>query len=236
VVGLAGDVALEAAEDLASVQPFGRAFGKQLGSLLIQTTPPHPVRLVLTDDLRRSRLVTLFRLPLSFPHLAWFTLWTVPAVVAAILNWLATLTFGKSPSRLPEFLASYVRYWTHVTAFVTLAANPFPGFVGAEGSYPVDADINMRTSQTRPKTLRLAVLYPVFMLVAFVLLFLLGAIQVLVAVCAWVTSLLLGRVPEGLRNLSAYLIRYELQELSYLLGLTSRYPYSGPFYETPRYV
>ena len=34
-------------------------------------TPEHPVRLVLADDLRRSRLTVCFRLLLALPHFVW---------------------------------------------------------------------------------------------------------------------------------------------------------------------
>ena len=37
------------------------------------------MRLVLEDDLRRSRLTVLFRLLLAIPHFVWFVLWTVAA-------------------------------------------------------------------------------------------------------------------------------------------------------------
>ena len=42
---------------------------------------PHPVRLVLDDDGRRSRLTVLFRLLLALPHLVWLALWTLAAIL-----------------------------------------------------------------------------------------------------------------------------------------------------------
>ena len=38
---------------------------------------PHPVRIELGGELRRSRLTVFFRLLLSLPHLVWLTLWGV---------------------------------------------------------------------------------------------------------------------------------------------------------------
>ena len=58
---------------------------------------PHPVRMEVTDDLRRSRLTVLFRLLLAIPHIIWVLLWSVAAVVAAVVNWFATLIKGRSP-------------------------------------------------------------------------------------------------------------------------------------------
>ena len=48
---------------------------------------------------------------------------------------------GRLPESLHRFLAAYVRYASHVFAFVTLVGNPFPGFAGRQGSYPVDIEI-----------------------------------------------------------------------------------------------
>ena len=43
---------------------------------------------------------------------------------------------------LHRFLAAYVRYTSHVFAFVTMVGGPFPGFVGRQGSYPIEIEID----------------------------------------------------------------------------------------------
>jgi len=197
----------------------------------------HPVRLILTDDRRRSRLTAFFRLPLAFPHLAWLILWTAPAVVAGLANWFATLFLGCSPSRLHEFLAAYCRYFAHVNAFLLLVADPFPGFVGEAGSYPVDIEVDPPVDQRWWKTLaRLVLLLPTIYLFALIVAVFSRILYVILFICALVSSLLLGRVPEGVRNFAAFVIRYEVQELAYLLAVTSRFPYTGRFYGDPPYV
>ena len=45
----------------------------------------HPVGLVVTDDLRRSRLTVFFRLILAIPHFIWFVLWSMLTVVVAVV-------------------------------------------------------------------------------------------------------------------------------------------------------
>jgi len=37
-----------------------------------------------------------------------------------------------------------------------------------------------------------------------------------------------GRIPEGLKGLLAWAVRYQGQVYAYLLLLTDRYPYTGP--------
>ena len=69
-------------------------------------------------------------------------------MLAAIANWFATLVNGKSPEGLHNFLATYMRYQTHVYAYVLLIADPFPGFGGKPG-YPIDLEIDPPQSQNR---------------------------------------------------------------------------------------
>src|SRR5919201_1305881 len=90
----------------------------------------HPIRLLVNDDLRRTRLTVFFRLILAIPHVLWLTLWGVIALLAYIANWFATLFMGRSPEGLHRFLATFLRYSTHVRAYILLVADPFPGFTG----------------------------------------------------------------------------------------------------------
>src|SRR5512132_621922 len=90
--------------------------------------PDHPVRLVVTDDLRRNRLTVFFRLILAIPHLVWYVLWSVVVAFAILVNWVASLINGSSPEGLHKFLAAWVRYSTHLTAYLYRVADPFPGF------------------------------------------------------------------------------------------------------------
>jgi hypothetical protein len=71
----------------------------------------------------------------------WLLLWTIAVFFAAFVTWVATLITGRPPEGLHRFLSAYVRYSTHLSAYVALTANPFPGFTGEAGSYPVDPEL-----------------------------------------------------------------------------------------------
>jgi Domain of unknown function (DUF4389) len=190
------------------------------------TQPTHskPIRIRVEDNLRRSRLTVFFRFLLFLPHLVWLILWGLAALLAAIAGWFATLVLGSLPDALHRFLAAYVRYQTHVYAFVFLVANPFPGFTGAAGSYPVDVEIDPRVPQNRWKTaFRLLLAVP-----AIIVSSALDGALVVAAFLGWFVGLALGRMPESLRNLGAYALRYAAQTSGYLNLLTDSYPYSGP--------
>ena len=190
--------------------------------------PPHPVRLEVDDDGRRSRLTVAFRLLLALPHLVWLALWSVAAILAAIANWFVALLSGRSAEPLHRFLAAYVRYTVHVSAFLFLVANPFPGFAGTPG-YPVDVTIAPAERQSRWVTLfRTFLALPAFLLASA----LAGAIFV-VGFFGWFAALVTGRMPMGLRNLGAMSIRYQAQTHVYWFVLNDRYPYASPALRPP---
>jgi hypothetical protein len=185
---------------------------------------PHPVTMTVADDLRRSRLTVFFRLLLALPHVVWLTLWSVVIVLAAIVNWVVALVSGRPSRALVRFSAAYVRYSVHVGAFAFLVANPFPGFVGAPGSYPVDVEAPSGGAQSRWWTLfRLPLAAPALLVVAAA-----SGLQSVAAVLGWFASLARGRMPEGLRNCGAYATGYWAQALAFVLLLTDRYPDSTP--------
>lgn len=180
----------------------------------------HPVRLAVTDDLRRNRLTVFFRLLLAIPHYVWIWAWSMLAIyVAGPVNWLATLIMGRSPDALHRFFAAYTRYRTHLTAYLTLLADPYPGFLGARG-YPVDVEIAPPQPQNR-----LLVCFRIILAIpALIVTYVLVALQYVLAFFAWFACLATGRMPEGMRNLGTYVTRYEAQTNAYVFLLTDRYP------------
>ena len=179
----------------------------------------HPIRLVVTDDLQRNRLTAFFRLILAIPHLIWLALWGIVAVLAALANWVATLVTGQSPEGLHNFLATFLRYQTHVYAYVLLIADPFPGFGGQPG-YPIDLEVDPPQRQNRwTVAFRL-----IFAIPAFIVSGILGYLNRVLALFSWFLSVFMGRLPEGLRNFAAFAVRYEQQTAAYALLLTDRYP------------
>ena len=186
--------------------------------------PPHPMRLELTDELRRNRWTVAFRLILWMPHLVWLTLWSVLVALLAIPAWLASLVLGRLPGWMHRFFTRYVRYGAHVIAFLYLGGGPFPGFAGAPGSYPVDIEIGEPERQGRWTIAFRGLLgIPALMLSSAV-----GGVMLLAAIGGWFAALFTGRMPQGLRNVIAYGARYSAQVYGYMLFVTPRYPYSGP--------
>lgn len=190
-------------------------------------TRSDPVRMVVTDEQRRSRLTVFFRLALAFPHLVWLTLWGALVLFAAVFNWVVVLVAGVSPQWLHRFLSRYVRYQLHVSAFLYLVGNPFPGFVGAPGTYPIELHVADRERPNRWTVFfRLVLAVPALLLASAF-----ASALLVVAVLGWFAALFTGQMPLGLRNLGAFALRYVAQTYAYALLVTGAYPYSGPCLE-----
>lgn len=193
-----------------------------------EATPPapvermnmHPIRLVVADDLKRSRLSVFFRFLLAYPQLWWVAIWGIAALFAVVGQWFYLLFTGRPAEGLHRFLSRYQRQYAHVLAYFNLLANPYPHFSGLAGDYPVDLEIDGPAPQARWKTLlRIILVIP-----AYVLSYIFQYLGLIVSVLMWIVGVIMGRVPRGLRDFNAYLVRYQLQTSAYLLLLTDRYP------------
>ncbi|MGH3058366.1 MAG: DUF4389 domain-containing protein, partial [Gaiellaceae bacterium] len=218
---------------------------------------PHPIRLAVEDELQRNRLTVFFRLILAIPHFIWITLWSIAMIVVAVVNWIAVVIAGRLPDGLHGFTAAYVRYTTHLNGYLYLAANPYPGFLGEAGSYPIDAQIDGPARQSRWKAaFRIFLAIPALLLMSTLVGFgagggsggggggrsgetdvgmevawtasgALSAVFV-AAILGWFACLAVGRMPLGFRDLAAFGLRYAAQTFGYVLLLTDRYPNADP--------
>ena len=206
----------------------------------------HPVQLVVEDDLRRNRLTVFFRLLLAIPHYIWVILWSIATFFVAIVTWVITLIAGQPPAALHRFMCSYIRYVTHLEAYLHLVGNPYPGFVGEEGEYPIDLRLPEPGPQNRWRTLfRIVLVLPALLVSGCSWAAATtapratssggrasssgtGGLATAIAVLGWFASLIRGTMPKGLRDAGAYSLGYSAQTLAYLLFVTDRYPYADP--------
>jgi hypothetical protein len=196
------------------------------------TAPSRPIRLITHYDLKRSRLIVFFRILLAIPHFVWMLLWTIAALISAVICWFATLVQGRPPAGLHGFLARYVRYGVHLNAFLTGAANQFPGFAGAPGSYPIDLHVDPPAPQAR-----VTVFFRIFLALPAVILSsalsgggmsvsgfgisLLG-LATAVAIIGWFASLSVGRMPASLEHTTVYALGYDAQSRGHLMLVAPR--------------
>jgi Domain of unknown function (DUF4389) len=180
---------------------------------------PHPIRIVVTDDLRRNRLTVFFRILLVIPHFIWLALWGIANAVVLILSWFAALFTGRVPIGFHDFMARYLRYQTHVVAYVQLAADPYPPFDGSS-TYPIDLEVAPPVEQSRLTVFfRILLAIPAIVISSFM-----NYLVNILVLFGWFVSLFLGYIPEGMRNLLVFTIRYHIQTGAYYSLLTPRCP------------
>ena len=180
----------------------------------------HPIGLIVDDDLKRTRITVFFRLLLAIPQAVWLAIWGIAVYVAWVIAWFAALFTGRVPGGLHNFLARYARASTHLYAYVLLLADPWPPFGGAPGSYPVDLRVDPPAKQSR-----LTVFFRILLAIpALILSYVFRLVNQLVAFLGWFYALATGRMHEGMRDLSAWMLRYEVQTYAYVGLLTDRYP------------
>ena len=179
----------------------------------------HPIGLIVTDDLKRSRLTVFFRLLLVIPHVIWLYLWSIAASFSVLISWFAGVFTGRVPTALHDFNAAFLRYSTRVTGYLFLLADPWPPFSSSQ-PYPIDVRVDPAERQSR-----LTVFFRLILAIpALILVYVFRLVNQIVAFLAWFYCLALGRMHEGMRNISAWLLRYEVQTYAYLMLLTGRYP------------
>jgi hypothetical protein len=150
----------------------------------------------------------------------WISIWGIVAYLAIVIAWFAALILGRVPGGLHEFIGRYLRAVTHLSAYVFLLADPWPPFGGSPGTYPVDLRVDPPTSQSR-----LTVFFRVLLAIpALILVYAFRVVNQLVAFVGWFYCLATGHMHEGMRDVSAWMLRYELQTYGYVGLLTSRYP------------
>ena len=221
----------------------------------MESAEHRPVRLVVRDDLERSRLTVVFRIFLAIPLLVWVVLRGVAAFFVAFVNWLAVLVQGEVPESTHDFVASYIRYATQVSAYVFLAANPYPWF-RVQQDYPIDVEIDPPVPQGRWGGFFRIVLALPALLLATALgggfasgssgqgswtasssgseeaywwnVSSVGGVAAAAALLAWFAIVVRGGAPRGLRDLVAFTLGYAAQAGAYLFLLTPRYPTSDP--------
>src|SRR5262245_5128915 len=117
-------------------------------AVVTATPPPHPVGLIVTDDLQRSRLTVFFRLLLAVPQLIRLAVWGIAVAIVVIVGWFAAVFTGRLPDGIHAFLAAYLRYAAHVNGYLLLLSDPWPAFVG-NVPYPIDLRVDPAVTQSR---------------------------------------------------------------------------------------
>jgi Domain of unknown function (DUF4389) len=191
-----------------------------------RTKGEHPMSYPVTFEVdyveRRSRLTAFFRLILVIPVAIWLYIYGIVAYVAMVIAWFAIVITGHYPRALYDFVAGFTRFYTRVTAYVALLADPYPPFGGgSEPSYPV----RMEFAGPLERYSRLKTFFrPLLAIPIVILRYAMNILLEIGAVAAWVIIVITGKLPRGLFDLMVLANSYMARSDAYLFLLTETYP------------
>lgn len=177
-------------------------------------------------DLRRRRAAVVLRAPLAVPAVALLLLFSVAAAGTLPIAWVGVILTRRVPEPVHRFLRVYVRYALRVSAWTTLTVRRYPRLRGAS---PPVVEVERARQSRLTALLRAPLALP-----SLVLASVFAAVVVAAAIGAWFVALLRGRTTEGLRELAAFCLRYEVEAAAFFFLLTPRAPRLDPPTEEPR--
>lgn len=187
----------------------------------------YPVTFEADYPEQQSRVTAFFRLLLAIPILLWVYIYAFVASIAVVIAWFAVVITGRYPPALYDFVAGYTRLLARATGYTVLLTDAYPPFSGAdEPSYPIRMRFTPLTEYSRLKAFfRIILAIPII-----IARYAIGILLELGAIAAWVTVVILGRMPEGLWEVMVLANSYTARSDAYLFLLTETYP---PFSDEP---
>jgi hypothetical protein len=156
-------------------------------------------------------------------------LYGIAAGFVVIAAWFCTLFAGRVPEGMHEFLVGFVRYSTHVFAYASLLADPFPSF-GGEERYEVDIEIDGPLRQNRLTVLlRLIFVYPCLVAITYAF----DPVWVLATIFNWFFAIVMGRVAAAPQRWALWTLRFRMRTTAYYMLVNPRYPAFGEKSATP---
>jgi hypothetical protein len=186
----------------------------------------YPVRFSVDYGPKQGRLGAFFRWILALPHLIVVGLLQYVAAIIAIIAWFAILFTGRYPRGLFEFQAGYLRWYARTNAYIYYLTGRYPpfGFGSSADGYAVRLEVDSAGRLSRLSTFFRAFL----MIPAFVVLYLVLIVGVVVGLISWIVVTVLGRLPQGLHDVNELVVRYGNRVHAYQLLITDRFPWFQP--------
>ncbi len=175
------------------------------------------------EDLVRGRIMVPLRYIVAIPHYIWLGIFRLFVLIALPLNWLLTVIMGRQPTMLYEFLSGYIRYRSDVLSYLTLLADPYPGFA-AMRSYPVETWVPSSQPASRVSYL----FRPILVLPAAIVVHLAEFVLIALTIVGFFASIILGRMPYALQRLGLMILRLIGETSGYAFLIQRKYPSIAP--------
>ena len=183
---------------------------------------PPPILVAVTPPGPQPRLGVAFRLLLTVPHLVVLAVLGVAAEVVAFVGWWGALFTGRLPEFAVTYLSGYLRWSTRVFGYLFLLTDVYPPFSFDDDlAYPVRIAVPERQQLNRAAVLFRFILMVPANIVASVVAYGAGT---LMAIAAWLITLVSGRLPASFHLAYVAVLRYQARYYGYVGMLTAAYP------------
>lgn len=175
-----------------------------------------------TPAVERSRLTVFFRVILAIPLYIVLIFYGIGLVVTVVVAWFALLITGRYPAVLYDFACGVTRFTARVNAYLYLLVDPYPPFdLGEHPEYPV----RLHIAPPPAAFSRLKVLFRLILFIpVYIVMYVLGLVQYLIAFLIWVIAVVLGRTPEGLLDVQRFCLSYTARGGAYACLITEEWP------------
>lgn len=165
-----------------------------------------------------SRLLIFLKWLFVLPHTFILGIYGWAVGIIAMLAWFIILFTGQYPAVLWDFVWLYVKWTTRINIYTYLLRDEYPPF--GDGPYPMQLTL-ARTGQSS----RMLALGRVVLLIPLMLwLIVVGCVQLVLVVYAWVMILISGTIPAGTFDYLVGILRYITRVSCYALMLTDTWP------------
>ncbi len=182
----------------------------------------YPVQLEVDGAAPQGRLTILFRAILAIPHMIVLYFLGIALSVVSLFGWFTILFTGRFPLGMLRFATGCARWSARTNAYTSLLTSVYPPFsLDEEADYPVRLLVEEQVENRN----RLTAFFRIILLIPHaIVLYFLGIIAMFVLFAAWVTGIVLGRVPDGLHSFIAGLTRWSERVNVYASLLVDEYP------------
>ena len=167
---------------------------------------------------KQRRVTVFFRSLLALPHFVVLVFLGYAVGFVTMLAWFVALVTGRNPFH--GFVRGYLRWYARVMGYSYLLTDVYPPFSFEEmPEYPVTIHLESGSLGRLSVLFRVVLALPAMIVSGFV-----GLGAALVAVLAWIMTLISGQLPDAIENAFRATIRFHLRVQAYVLLVQNPYP------------
>jgi Domain of unknown function (DUF4389) len=182
---------------------------------------PYPARFEAERQAEYNRFLPLIKWLIALPHWLVLIFLAIGALFVYVISFFAILITGRYPRGLWDYMTGVSRWAMRVVGYVFLLTDKYPPFsLEDDPTYPIRVEFDYPEHVDRWRPLVHWLLILPYLFVAGVLYY----VAQIVAFIGIFVILFTKNLPEGMFNLIANPIRWQLRGNAYAGWLVTRYP------------